>query len=41
MYRIYRIKLYGPVMINLYKEKYVTIEIRVKVNIILQNLDTW
>ena len=41
MYRIYRTKLYGPVMIKLYKENDVMIEIMSKFNIILQNLDMW
>ena len=41
MYRIYRTKLYGPVMKKLYKENEVIIEIIGKFNINLQNLDMW
>ena len=41
MYRIYRTKLSGPVMINLYKENDVNIEIMSKININSQNLDMW
>ena len=35
MHRLYRTKFYGPVMIKLYKESDVIIEIMGKINIIL------
>ena len=41
IYRLYRTKFCGPVMIKLYKEMMLLLKLWVKVNIILQNLDMW